>query len=182
MLALANSGTDCTNTLKQAAEFGLTQGRQRMAGLGMFLTDVHAAGLEVAQNTHYTAAFYWDMNPQAAEWSKGYLAQVGLMPTMLQIGVYGAVLHYLKAVAAAGTSDAGAVMAKMQELPVKDIFTQEARLRADGQVIRDMYLARVKTPQQSKAPWDYLEIVRTVRGEDAYRPASESACPLLKKT
>ena len=182
VLALANSGTDCTNTLKQAAEFGLTQGRQRMAGLGMFLTDVHAAGLEVAQNTHYTAAFYWDMNPQAAEWSKGYLAQVGLMPTMLQIGVYGAVLHYLKAVAAAGTSDAGAVMAKMQELPVKDIFTQEARLRADGQVIRDMYLVRVKTPQQSKAPWDYLEIVRTVRGEDAYRPASESACPLLKKT
>ena len=182
VLALANSGTDCTNTLKQAAEFGLTQGRQRMAGLGMFLTDVHAAGLEVAQNTHYTAAFYWDMNPQAAEWSKGYLAQVGLMPTMLQIGVYGAVLHYLKAVAAAGTSDAGAVMAKMQELPVKDIFTKEARLRADGQVIRDMYLVRVKTPQQSKAPWDYLEIVRTVRGEDAYRPASESACPLLKKT
>lgn len=182
VLALANSGTDCTNTLKQAAEFGLTQSRQRMAGLGMFLTDVHAAGLEVAQNTHYTTAFYWDMNPQAAEWSKGYLAQVGLMPTMLQIGVYGAVLHYLKAVAAAGISDAGAVMAKMQELPVKDIFTKEARLRADGQVIRDMYLVRVKTPRQSKAPWDYLEIVRTVSGEDAYRPASESACPLIKKT
>ncbi len=182
VLALANSGTDCTNTLKQAAEFGLTQGRQRMAGLGMFLTDVHAAGLEVAQNTRYTTAFYWDMNSQAAEWSRGYLTQIGLMPTMLQIGVHGAVLHYLKAVAGAGTSDAGAVMAKMQELPVKDIFTtKEAKLRADGQVIWDMYLARVKTPQQSKGPWDYLELVRTVRGEDAYRPASEFACPLLKK-
>ena len=107
-----------------------------MAGLGMFLTDVHAAGLEVAQNTRYTTAFYWDMNPQAAEWSRGYLTQIGLMPTMLQIGVHGAVLHYLKAVAGAGTSDAGAVMAKMQELPVKDIFTtKEAKLRADGQVI-----------------------------------------------
>lgn len=181
VLALANSGTDCTNTLKQAAEFGLTQGSLKMAGLGMFLTDVHAAGLEVAKNTHYATAFYWDMNSQAAEWSKGYLAQVGLMPTMLQIGVYGVVLHYLKAIAAAGTSDAGAVMAKMQELPIQDIFTKQAKLRADGQVIRDMYLARVKTPQQSKGPWDYLELVRTVRGEDAYRPASESLCPLLRK-
>jgi branched-chain amino acid transport system substrate-binding protein len=181
VLALANAGTDCTNTLKQAAEFGLTQGGMKVAGLGMFLTDVHAAGLQVAQNTRYTTAFYWDMNPQAAEWSKGYLAQVGMMPTMLQIGVYGAVRHYLKAVAAAKATDAGPVMAKMQELPIQDIFTKEAKLRGDGQVIRDMFLARVKTPQQSKGPWDYLEIVRTVRGEDAYRPPAASACPLLKK-
>ena len=103
------------------------------------------------------------------------------MPTMLQIGVYGAVRHYLKAVDAARTSDAAAVMAKMQELPITDIFTTSAKLRADGQVIRDMYLARVKTPRESKGPWDDLEIVRTVKGEDAFRPASESACPLLKK-
>lgn len=181
VVALANAGTDCTNALKQAAEFGLNQTGQKIAALAMFSSDVHAAGLQIAQNTLFTTAFYWNMNPQAAEWSKGYLAQVGLMPTMLQIGVYGAVRHYLKAVDAARTSDTATVMAKMQELPVTDIFTASAKLRADGQVIRDMYLARVKTPRESKGPWDDLEIVRTVKGEDAFRPASESACPLLKK-
>jgi branched-chain amino acid transport system substrate-binding protein len=181
VVALANAGSDCTNALKQAAEFGLMQTGQKIAALAMFLSDVHAAGLQIAQNTLYTTAFYWDMNPKAAEWSKHYLAQVRMMPTMLQIGVYGAVRHYLHAVAAAGTSDAGAVMAKMQQLPITDIFETNARLRADGQVLRDMYLARVKTPRESKGPWDYLEILRTVKGEDAFRPASESACPLLNK-
>ena len=181
VVALANTGQDCTNALKQAAEFGLTQGGKRMAALGMFLTDVHAAGLEVAQNTLFTTAAYWDQSPQAAEWSRGYLAEVRLMPTMLQTGVYGAVRHYLKAVAAAGAADAGAVMAKMRELPIDDAFTRHARLREDGQVIRDMFLARVKTPKQSKGPWDYLEIVQTVKGEDAFRPVAKSACPLLKK-
>lgn len=181
VVALANTGQDCTNALKQAAEFGLAQSGRRMAALGMFLSDVHAAGLQVAQNTLFTTSAYWNQSPQAAEWSRGYLAQVRLMPTMLQIGVYGSVRHYLKAVAAAGTSDAGTVMARMRDMTVDDIFTKQARLREDGQVIRDMYLARVKTPQQSAAPWDYLEIVRTVPGDEAFRPAAESACPLLKK-
>ncbi|MBX5472942.1 MAG: ABC transporter substrate-binding protein, partial [Acetobacteraceae bacterium] len=180
-VALANAGTDCTNALKQANEFGLTRSGQKIVALAMFLSDVHAAGLEIAQNTLFTTAFYWDMNPKAAEWSKRYLAQVRLMPTMLQIGVYGAVRHYLRAVQAAGTSDAGAVMAKMQELPITDIFETNAKLRADGQVIRTMYLARVKTPKESKGPWDYLQFVRTVSGAEAFRPASESACPLLKQ-
>lgn len=181
VVALANAGTDCTNALKQANEFGLTRSGQKIVALAMFLSDVHAAGLEIAQNTLFTTAFYWDMNPKAAEWSKRYLAQVRLMPTMLQIGVYGAVRHYLRAVQAAGTSDAGAVMAKMQELPITDIFETNAKLRADGQVIRNMYLARVKTPKESKGPWDYLQFVRTVSGAEAFRPASESACPLLKQ-
>jgi branched-chain amino acid transport system substrate-binding protein len=180
VIALANTGTDCTNCLKQASEFGLGKGGQRITGLSMFLTDVHAAGLPVAQNALMTVSAYWDMNPPTRAWGKEYLAKVGIMPTMLQIGVYGVVGHYLKAVQAANTTDAGAVMEKMRALRINDAFVKDAWLRADGQVIRDMYLMRVKTPEQSKYPWDYLEIVRTVKGEDAFRPASASACPLLK--
>ncbi len=182
VIALANTGQDCTNALKQATEFGVQQGGQRMAAFGMFLTDVNAAGLAVAQNTLYATSAYWDMTPETRAWSKGYFAKTQMMPTMLQAGVYGVVLHYLKAVKAAGDTEAGAVMARMQAMPVEDAFCHNGHLRADGQVIRDMYLVRVKTPQQSKGPWDYLEIVKTVPGEDAFRPVSESACKLLKKS
>jgi branched-chain amino acid transport system substrate-binding protein len=180
VVAFANTGTDCTNCLKQAKEFGLSTGGKRIAGLSMFLTDVHAAGLDVAQHAYMTVSDYWDMNPAAASWCQGYLKSVGMMPTMLQTGTYGAVAHYLKAVKAAGTSEAGAVMEKMQELPINDIFTRNAVLRKDGRVVRDMYLAQVKTPTESKGPWDYLKIVQTVPGADAYRPVSESVCGLLK--
>jgi branched-chain amino acid transport system substrate-binding protein len=180
VIALANTGTDCTNCLKQAAEFGIGKNGQRITGLSMFLTDVHAAGLPVAQNTLMTASAYWDMNPETRAWGREYLAKVGIMPTMLQIGVYGVVGHYLKAVQAANGTDAGAVMDRMRALRINDAFVKDAWLRADGQVIRDMYLMRVKTPEQSKYPWDYLEVVRTVKGEDAFRPVSASACPLLK--
>jgi len=121
------------------------------------------------------------MSPETKQWSDGYYAKVRMMPTMLQIGVYGVVLHYLKAIKAADSVEAASVMAKMQALPIDDPFVHGAHLREDGQVIRDMYLARVKTPQESKFAWDYLQIVRTVPGADAFRPASESACPLLKK-
>lgn len=181
VVALANSGQDCTNALKQAAEFGIVQGGQRVAAFGMFLTDVHAAGLQVAQNTLFATSAYWAMTAETKRWSEGYFARVGMMPTMLQIGVYGVVLHYLKAVQAAGGTAAAEVMAKMQALPIDDAFVHDAHLRADGQVIRDMYLARVKTPQESHFPWDYLEIVKTVPGSEAFRPASESTCKLLKK-
>ncbi len=180
VIAFANTGADCTNCLKQASEFGLTQGGIRVAGLSMFLTDVHAAGLEVAGGAYMTVSDYWDMNPEAAAWSRAYLAKIGLMPTMLQTGCYGAVHHYLKAVAAAGSTDSGTVMAKMRELPIQDIFTKKATLRLDGRVERDMYLTQVKTPAQSKGPWDYLRIVQTVPGADCTRPASESVCPLFK--
>lgn len=181
VVALANAGHDCTNALKQAAEFGLAQSGQRAAAFGMFLTDVNAVGLKVAQNTLYATSAYWDMTPETKAWSQGYFAKVGMMPTMLQIGVYGVVLHYLKAIRAADSVEAAAVMTKMQDLPINDPFVHNAHLRADGQVIRDMYLARVKTPQESRYPWDYLEIVKTLPGDEAFRPATESACALLKK-
>ncbi len=182
VIALCNTGSDCTNALKQANEFGIVKSGRRMAALGMFLSDVKAAGLEVTQGTVYATSAYWAMSDATKAWCKPYFDKVGMMPTMLQIGTYTAVRHYLEAVAAANSIDAGIVMAKMRELPVTDAFVQGARLREDGMVIRDMYLAKVKSPAESKYPWDYLDIVQTVKGEDAYRPASQSSCPLLKKT
>ena len=181
VVALANAGADTQNTLKQAGEFGLSQSGQRVAALLMFITDVHAVGLQTAQGAYLTTASYWNMNPETRAWSKKFFARVGVMPTMIQAGVYGAVLHYLKAIEAAGSDDAGKAMAKMRELPIDDIFVKGGKLRADGRVMRDMYLARVKKPQDSKEPWDYLEIVRTVKAEDAFRPVAESECPLLKQ-
>jgi branched-chain amino acid transport system substrate-binding protein len=177
----ANAGADLQNALKQAGEFGLAQSGQRLAALLMYDTDVHAVGLANAQGTYLTTASYWNMNEETRRWSKRFFDRVGLMPTMNHAGAYGAVLHYLTAVQAAGTDESGRVMAKMRELPITDAFVSNARLRADGRVMRDMYLARVKTPSESREPWDYLEIVRTVKAEDAYRPVSESECPLLKK-
>ncbi|MBC7801192.1 MAG: ABC transporter substrate-binding protein [Gemmatimonadaceae bacterium] len=181
VIALCNTGQDCTNALKQAQEFGLARAGQKMAALGMFLTDVHGAGLGIAQNTLFATADYWDMNDATRTWSRAYLASVGQMPTMLQSGTYGVALHYLRAVQAAGTTEAGAVMAQMQAQPVDNIFIRNASLRGDGRVVRGMYLARVKTPEESKAPWDYLELVREVAAADAVRPVSESVCPLLRK-
>ena len=180
VVALANAGADTQNTLKQAGEFGLSQSGQRVAALLMFDTDVHAVGLQTAQGAYLTTASYWNMNPETRAWSKKFFERVGIMPTMIQAGVYGAVLHYLKAIEAAGSDEAGKAMAKMRELPIDDIFVKGGKLRADGRVMRDMYLARVKKPQDSKEPWDYLEIVRTVKAEDAFRPVAESECPLLK--
>jgi branched-chain amino acid transport system substrate-binding protein len=121
------------------------------------------------------------MDEATRAWSKKFYARTNVMPTMIQTGVYGAVLHYLKAIKAAGTDDPAQVMTKMRELPIEDTFVHGGKLREDGRVVRDMYLARVKSPEQSREPWDYLDIVKTVKGEDAFRPVSESKCPLLKK-
>ena len=181
VIALCNTGQDCTNAIKQANEFGLAAQGQRIAALGMFLTDVHAAGLQIAQNTLFATADYWDMSPDTRAWSQNYLAAVGQMPTMLHSGSYGVVRHYLHAVQAANSTEAGAVMAQMQALPIDNIFVHNASLRADGRAIRGMFLARVKTPAQSKGPWDYLELVREIKAEDAVRPAADSACTLLRK-
>ena len=179
VVAFANAGQDTDNSIKQAGEFGLVKGGQKLVGLLMFDTDVHAIGLEAAQGTYMTTASYWNMDDKTRAWSKKFFAKV--MPTMIHTGVYGSVLHYLKAIKAAGTDDPQKVMAKMRELPIDDVFVHGGRLREDGRVIRDMYLAKVKKPSESKEPWDYLDIVKTVKGEDAYRPVSESKCPLLKK-
>ncbi|HVV41409.1 MAG TPA: ABC transporter substrate-binding protein [Nitrobacter sp.] len=181
VVAFANAGQDTDNSIKQAGEFGLVAGGQKLVGLLMFDTDVHAIGLRSAQGTYLTTASYWNMNDQTRAWSRKFFARTKIMPTMIQTGVYGAVLHYLKAIKAAGTDDPQKVMEKMRELPIEDTFVHGGKLRKDGRVIRDMYLARVKKPSESKEPWDYLDIVRTVKGEDAFRPVSESKCPLLKK-
>ncbi len=180
VIAVANTGTDCTNVLKQAQEFGIARGGQKVVTLAMFDTDVGAAGLEVAQNTLMVTSAWGNMSPEARRWTEGYRAATGLMPTMLQLGDYGVVTHWLKAIAAAGTAEAGPVMAKMQALPIQDIFCRSGTLRADGRVMREMYLMRVKTPAEAVLPYDYLELMGTVKAEDAYRPVKDSACPLVK--
>ena len=181
VVAFANAGQDTDNAIKQSGEFGLVKGGQKLVGLLMFDTDVHAIGLEAAQGTYMTTASYWNMDEKTRAWSKKFYARTHVMPTMIQTGVYGSVLHYLKGIQAAGTDDPAKVMARMREMPIEDVFVHGGRLREDGRVVRDMYLARVKKPSESKEPWDYLEIVKTVKGDDAYRPVSESKCPLLKK-
>ena len=180
VIALANTGTDCTNALKQAQEFAITRGGQKVVTLAMFDTDVIGAGLPVAQNTLMVTSAWGNMSPEAKKWTEGYYGAIGLMPTMLQLGDYGVVKHYLKAVAAAGTTESGAVMAKMQALPIQDIFCRAGVLRKDGRVMREMYLMRVKTPAEAVMPYDYLDLVGTVAAEDAFRPVKDSACALVK--
>ena len=180
VVAFANAGQDTQNAIKQSNEFGLAKAGQKLVGLLLFDADIHAIGLREAQGTYMTTASYWNMDDQTRSWSKKFFARTGVMPSMIHTGVYGSVLHYLKAIKAAGTNDPARVVAAMRELPIEDAFVRKGKLREDGRVIRDMYLARVKKPDQSKEPWDTLEIVRTVRGEDAFRPISESKCPLLK--
>lgn len=181
VVAFANAGQDTDNSIKQSGEFGLVKGGQKLVGLLMFDTDVHAIGLEAAQGTYLTTASYWNMDDKTRAWSKKFFERTKVMPTMIQTGVYGSVLHYLQAIKAAGTDDPAKVMTKMRELPIEDTFVHGGKLREDGRVIRDMYLARVKKPSESKEPWDYLDIIKTVKGDDAFRPISELKCPLLKK-
>jgi branched-chain amino acid transport system substrate-binding protein len=181
VVAFANAGQDTDNAIKQSGEFGLVQGGQKLVGLLMFDTDIHAIGLKSAQGTYMTTASYWDIDDRTRAWSRKFYQRTKVMPTMIHTSVYGSILHYLKAIQAAGTDDPAKVMAKMRELPIEDSFVHGGRLREDGRVIRDMYLAKVKSPEASREPWDYLTIVKTVKGEDAYRPVSESKCPLLKQ-
>jgi len=180
VVALANAGADTSNALKQAAEFRLAQAGQRIVSLELFVTDIDAAGLEVAQGAYFTTASYWDMTPRTRVWSQRFFDRVHLMPTMSHTSVYGSVLHYLKGVQAAGTDESGKVMAAMRAIPIQDAFIENATLRADGRVMREMYLARVKTPQESKKPWDYAAILKTVPAESAFRPVSDSVCPLVR--
>ncbi|MET3841023.1 ABC transporter substrate-binding protein [Bradyrhizobium sp. OAE829] len=180
VIGIANAGNDTTNTMKQAGEFGLVQGGQNLAALIFFLQDVHALGLKATQGTYLTTASYWDANEATRSWSKQFMARTGMMPSMLHAGVYGAVRHYLKAVAKAGTDDADKVAAEMRTIPVDDVFSENAQIRDDGRVTRTMYLARVKKPEESRYPWDYLEIVRSIPPEETVWPLSESKCALVK--
>ena len=181
VIGLANAGGDTINSIKQAAEFGITQGGQALAGLLVFLTDVHALGLQTAQGLVLTESFYWDLNDQTREWSKRFAEKNdGKMPTMVQAGVYAGILHYLKAVEATGGKDATAVMAKMKETPTDDPLFGKGSVRQDGRKIHDMYLFKVKTPEQSKGPWDYYDLVATIPADKAFRPLADGGCELVK--
>ena len=181
VIGLANAGGDTTTSIKQAAEFGIVAGGQHLAGLLLVLSDIHALGLETAQGLVLTTGFYWDLDDESRAWSQRYYERMQRMPNMVQAGVYSSVMHYLKAVQEAGTDEGKVVAAKMKELPIKDMFARNGKVREDGRMVHDMYLARVKTPAQSKKPWDYYEIVRTIPGDEAYLPLDRSPCPLVKK-
>jgi len=181
VVALANGGTDMTNSIKQAAEFGIPQGGQRLAALAAFITDVHAVGLAGAQGLLLTTSFYWDRTEESRQWSKRFFARRGVMPTQTQAGVYSAVTHYLKAVDALGSDEAKAVVAKMRDMPIHDFFTDRGFIRPDGRMVHDMYLVEVKKPEESRYPWDYYKILQTILGEEAFRPMDDGGCPLLTK-
>ena len=180
VIGLANAGTDTTNSIKQAAEFGVTP-KQTLAGLLMFITDVHSLGLKATQNMYLTTGFYWDMNPETRAWSKRFFERQKKMPTMVQAGDYSAVMHYLEAVKATGGDDTKKVMAQMKKAKINDFFAKNGYIRADGRMMHDMYLAQVKKPEESKYPWDYYWIRQTIPAEDAFQPLSQSKCPLVKK-
>jgi branched-chain amino acid transport system substrate-binding protein len=181
VIGLANAGGDTINSIKQAAEFGITSKGQQLAGLLVMITDIHALGLKTAQGLMFTEAFYWDLDDDTRAWSKRFMDRHRAAPTMLQAGIYGATLHYLKAVQAAGTDEAKAVMAKMRATPINDFMTKNGRIREDGRVIRDVYLLKAKAPHESKGPWDYMHVVSTIPGDEAFRPLAESECPMVKK-
>lgn len=181
VIGLANAGGDTTNAIMQAAEFGITQAGQALAGLLVFITDVHALGLETAQGLVLTESFYWDLNDETREWSARFAEEGnGNMPTMVQAGVYAGVLHYLKAVEAAGTSDADEVIAQMKEIPTDDPLFGQGEVRADGRKIHDMYLFRVKAPEESEGPWDYYETLSTIPAAQAFRPMEDGGCSLVQ--
>jgi branched-chain amino acid transport system substrate-binding protein len=181
VIGLANAGGDTINSIKQASEFGITQGGQALAGLLVFVTDVHALGLQTAQGLVLTEAFYWDLNDDTREWSKRFAEKSGgKMPTMVQAGVYASVLHYLKAVEATGGKDPAAVVAKMKQMPTEDPLFGKGQIRQDGRHVHDMYLFRVKTPDQSTGEWDLYEKVATIPADKAFRPLNEGGCPLVK--
>lgn len=180
VVALANGGADVVNAIKQAREFGIVSGGQRLASLLIFLSDLRALGLDTAQGLTYVDGFYWDFDDGTRKWSDRFAqAFRGLKPTMTQAGVYSSVLHYLKAVAAAQSTDGDVVAAKMRELPIQDPVMRNASIRPDGRVIHDMYLYEVKRPSESTGEWDLSKLVATIPAADAFQPLSESTCPLV---
>ena len=179
IIGLANAGADTINAIKQANEFGITK-KQSLAGLLVFLSDIHSLGLATSKGMYLTTAFYWDRDDESRKWSRRFFERHKKMPTMVQAGVYSELTHYLKAVQAAGTDGADKVMAKMRETPVNDFFAKNGRIGADGLHRHDMYLAQVKSPEESKYPWDYYRIVKTIPAAEAFEPP-DTACPLVKK-
>ncbi len=180
IIGLANAGGDTINSIKQAAEFGVVQGGQNLAGLLIFLTDIHSLGLKTAQGLIFTSGFYWDLNDQTRAWSDRFMKVVGRRPTMVQAGVYGGVLQYLKAIdALKSAKDGKAVVAKMKEIPAEDPLFGKGQVRADGRTTHDMYLFEVKKPEESKGPWDYYKLLATIPADKAFRPLNEGGCSLV---
>jgi len=180
VIALADAGGDTTNALKQASEFGITQGGQKMIALLLEITDVHSLGIKATQGLIVTDAFYWDMNDETRAFSKIFNEKVGHMPTMIQAGLYSATMHYLKAIEAIGTDEAPKVMAQMRAMPINDFFAKGGKIRIDGRMVHDMYLFEVKKPEESKGEWDLYKLLATVPGDEAFRPLDKGGCPLVK--
>jgi branched-chain amino acid transport system substrate-binding protein len=182
VVAIAGSGTTFINAVKSAKDFGLTDGgKQTIAGLLVWITDIDSMGLTAAQGLVLTNGFYWDRDEETRAFSKKFFAKMKRMPHMGDAGDYSSTMHYLNAIKAAGTDDAKAVMAKMREMPVNDFFAKNGRVREDGRFIHDMYVYEVKKPSESKYAWDYYKLRAVIPGDEAFRPLSESKCPLIKK-
>ena len=180
IIGLANGGADTINTIKQAAEFGIVAGGQNLAGIVMFISDIHSLGLKLAQGLIVTEAYYWDLNDRTRAFGKRFFDRTKKMPTMNQAATYSATLHYLNAVKAAGTKETKAVLEKMRATPVRDAFTDNGVLREDGRMVHSMFLLQVKKPEESKAPWDYYKVLAEVPGDQAFRPLKDGGCPLVK--
>lgn len=180
VVGLANAGSDTTNAIKQAAEFGITP-KQTLAGLLMFITDVHSLGLKATQGMFLTTGFYWDRNDDTRAWSRRFFEKQRKMPTMVQAGQYSSVYNYLKAVKAVNSDDTKKVMDYMKKTPINDFFAKNGRIQPNGRMVHDMYLAQVKKPEEAKYPWDYYTIKATIPADQAFTPLKDSTCPLVKK-
>jgi len=181
VVALAGSGTVLVNAVKSAQEFGIRKGGQELAGLLVWITDIKSMGLDLAQGLVLTNAFYWDRDDETRAWSKRFYERMKRMPHMGDAGDYSSTMHYLKAIAAAGTDDAQTVMRKMREMPVNDFFAKNGKIREDGRMVHDMYVYEVKKPSESKGEWDYYKLREVIPGDQAFRPLKDSSCPLVKK-
>jgi branched-chain amino acid transport system substrate-binding protein len=180
VIGLANAGGDTINSIKQAAEFGIVEGGQKLAGLLVFISDIHSLGLKAAQGVQLTESFYWDQDEATRAWSKGFFDKMKREPTMVQAGVYGAVTHYLAAVKATNSDDGPTVVKQMKATPVNDFMTKNGKIREDGTLVRDMYLFEVKKPSESKGPWDYYKQIAVIPGEEAFKLPGPNECPLVK--
>jgi branched-chain amino acid transport system substrate-binding protein len=179
IIALANAGGDAITAVRQAAEIGISPRSQTLVPLLVFISDVHTLGLDVAKGMTFIDGFYWDANDDTRTWSKQFFERRKAMPTMSHAGVYSSVLHYLRAVQAAGTDDGSRIASKMREFRVNDFFAKGGEIRADGRLIHDMYLVEVKAPEESRRPWDYYKVLSIIPGEQAFRPLGEGKCPLV---
>lgn len=181
VIGLGNAGSDLVNAISTAYQFGLPQGGQTLASLVVFITDMKAMGLDVAQGTQFVTGWYWDMDEQSRQWAQRFYQREGRMPTMVQAGNYSAVTNYLKAIEATGSDDPAAVRQYLMENPIEDMFSRNGRLREDGRMVHDMYLAKIKSPADSKGDWDLYELLATIPAEEAFRPLADSQCKLIKQ-